>query len=57
MTKLNDQQKSLLAHVSCQFGWHGGMGDPPSDGAVLAIARGTIEFMEEKTGLFLRDRE
>ncbi|KKK83336.1 hypothetical protein LCGC14_2794440 [marine sediment metagenome] len=48
--KLNDFtagiQKDLLTHVRCQFGWHGGMGDPPNNDTILAIARGTIEFIE-----------
>ena len=38
-------QTDLLKHVRCQFGWHGGMGDPPDAATILAVVRGTIEFM------------
>ena len=47
-TKLTVIQTDLLAHVSCQFGWHGGVGDPPDNDAILAIVWGTIEFMRKR---------
>ena len=38
-----DEAVEYTKHV---FGYHGGMGDPPVDDAVLAIVRGTLEFQE-----------
>ncbi len=44
-------EKQMLDHVKTMFGWHGGVGDPPSDDAVLAVIRGTKEFLETKDGV------
>lgn len=42
-----DKWKALIAHVSCMYGWHGGMGDPPDDDTIIAIAKATIEHVVE----------
>lgn len=40
-----DLEQAIRAHVSHSYGWHGGVGDPPDDDTVLAIIRGTLEFL------------
>ena len=50
--KLSDVKGDLLIHVRGQFGWNGGIGDPPSDETILAIVQGTINFMTKRTDLF-----
>lgn len=44
---MNEKWKALVTHVSGAFGWFGGMGDPPSDDDIIAIAKGTIEYVVE----------
>ncbi len=36
--------EKVVKHVKTMFGWHGGMGDPPPDDAIIAIIRGADEF-------------
>ena len=40
-------EDTIIKHVKKMFGWHGGIGDPPVDDAILAIIRGTKEIMIE----------
>ncbi len=39
---MTDKWKALIDDVSGMFGWHGGMGDPPDDATIIAIAKATI---------------
>jgi hypothetical protein len=39
---MNDKWKSLIADVAGMYGYHGGMGDPPDDATIIAIAKGTL---------------
>lgn len=36
--------ENMLKHIKRMFGWHGGMGDPPPDNAIIAIIRGVEEW-------------
>lgn len=42
-----DKWKALITHVSGAYGWHGGMGDPPDDDTIIAIAKGALEYVVE----------
>lgn len=48
MSKISDQEAAILDHVNRAFGYHGGIGDPPDHDAVLAVIRGTLEFVERE---------
>ncbi len=43
---MDDQEEKILSHVKGTFGWHGGVGDPPDDDTVLAIIRGTLDYVD-----------
>ena len=43
---MDDQEKKILDHVNTMFRWHGGIGDPPDDGTMLAIIRGTLDYVD-----------
>jgi len=48
MAGTTDDERDAVAHATERFGWHGGTGDPPHADDVLAIVRGTVEFLHEK---------
>lgn len=52
MRKAPDREleQRILEHVKDGFGWHGGMGDYPADDALLAVIRGTLEYLDEHEG-------
>ena len=49
MNGVTEREEKIIAHVNGSFGWHGGMGDPPDEDTVLAIVRGTLEYVEQES--------
>ena len=45
-----DKEVAIVQYVSGVFGYHGGMGDPPSNEIILAIVRSVLEFLEQDLG-------
>ena len=49
MNGKTEREEKIMAHVNGSFGWHGGVGDPSDEDTVLAIVRGTLEYVEQET--------